>query len=97
MKPVCQPLYSSGPPLTRELTREKHERLFVLVTPSLAAHAARCVAVCKVAGWGEIDAADIEGIEDYIRQLSELDGDSFSSSAFVTRIRRKVTLRCQPI
>jgi hypothetical protein len=24
------------------------------------------------------DAADIEGIEDYIRQLSELDGDSFS-------------------
>jgi hypothetical protein len=37
VKPVFQPQYSCGPPLTRELTREKHERLFVLVTPSLAA------------------------------------------------------------
>ena len=37
MKPVFQSQYSCGPPLTRELIREKHERLFVLVTPSLAA------------------------------------------------------------
>jgi|ERR1700722_559640 len=29
--------YSCGPPLSRELTREKHERLFVVVRPSLAA------------------------------------------------------------
>jgi hypothetical protein len=35
-------------------------------------------AVCKAAGWGEIDDADIEGIDHYIRQLSELDADSFS-------------------
>lgn len=35
-------------------------------------------AIGKAAGWGELDAADIEGIDDYIRQLTELDSDSFS-------------------
>jgi hypothetical protein len=35
-------------------------------------------AVCKGAGWDEIDGAHIEGIDDYIRQLSKLDADSFS-------------------
>ncbi|MGO9403844.1 MAG: hypothetical protein ACLPVW_10300 [Terriglobales bacterium] len=35
-------------------------------------------AVCKAAGWSEIDDADIEGIGHYIRQLCELDADSFS-------------------
>lgn len=34
--------------------------------------------VCKAAGWEEIDAAHIEGIDEYIRQLSELDAESFS-------------------
>jgi hypothetical protein len=37
VKRVFQPQYSCGPPLSRELTREKHERLFVVVRPSLAA------------------------------------------------------------
>src|ERR1700694_4206725 len=31
------PQCSCGPPLSRELTREKHERLFIGVEPSLAA------------------------------------------------------------
>lgn len=35
-------------------------------------------AVCKAAGWEEIDDAHIEGIDDYIRQLSQMDADSFS-------------------
>jgi len=35
-------------------------------------------AVGEAAGWGELDAADVEGSDDYIRQLSELDPDSFS-------------------
>lgn len=35
-------------------------------------------AVCKAAGWDEIDGAHIEGIDDYIHQLSKLDADSFS-------------------
>jgi hypothetical protein len=33
---VFQPQYSCGLPLSRELTREKHERLFVALTPWLA-------------------------------------------------------------
>lgn len=35
-------------------------------------------AIGEAAGWGELDAADVEGIDDYIRQLTELDPDSFS-------------------
>lgn len=35
-------------------------------------------AIGKASGWGELDAANIEGIDDYIRQLSEVDPDSFS-------------------
>jgi len=35
-------------------------------------------AIGKAAGWGKLDAADIEGIDDYIRQLSAVDPDSFS-------------------
>lgn len=35
-------------------------------------------AVCKAAGWEEIDDAHIEGLDDYIRQLSQMDADSFS-------------------
>jgi hypothetical protein len=34
--------------------------------------------VCEAAGWDMPDAADIEGIDSYIRQLSALDPDSFS-------------------
>jgi hypothetical protein len=34
--------------------------------------------ICQAAGWSELDATDIEGIDNYIRQLSELDPDSFS-------------------
>ena len=34
--------------------------------------------VCKAAGWEEIDTKHIEGIDEYICQLSELDADSFS-------------------
>ncbi len=36
------------------------------------------VAVCKAAGWGKLEAADEEGIDSYIRQLTELDPDSYS-------------------
>lgn len=35
-------------------------------------------AICKAAGWAALDPADIEGIEDYIAQLSALDPDSYS-------------------
>ncbi len=35
-------------------------------------------AVYKTAGWDESDATDIERIGEYIRQLSEMDADSFS-------------------
>jgi hypothetical protein len=35
-------------------------------------------AVCKAAGWTEPAVADVEGIDNYVRQLSELDADSFS-------------------
>lgn len=35
-------------------------------------------AICKAAGWSKLDAADIHGIDNYIRQLSKLDADSFS-------------------
>lgn len=34
-------------------------------------------AICEAAGWGKLDA-EIEGIDNYIRQLSDLDADSFS-------------------
>jgi hypothetical protein len=37
VKCVFQPQCSCGSPLSRELTREKHERLFISVEPSLAA------------------------------------------------------------
>lgn len=36
MKRVFQPQYSCGLPLSRELTREKPERLSIAVAPSLA-------------------------------------------------------------
>jgi hypothetical protein len=36
VKRVFQPHYSCGAPVSRELTREKHERLFVALTPWLA-------------------------------------------------------------
>ena len=35
-------------------------------------------ALRKKAGWGPGDAADMEGIDSYIQQLSKLDPDSFS-------------------
>ena len=35
MKWVFQRQYSCGPPLSRALTREKHERLFIVVAPLL--------------------------------------------------------------
>jgi hypothetical protein len=34
--------------------------------------------VCKAAGWDKIDAADEEGVDSYIRQLTALDRDSYS-------------------
>jgi hypothetical protein len=34
--------------------------------------------VCKSAGWSELDNDDIEGVDSYIRQLHEVDPDSFS-------------------
>jgi hypothetical protein len=34
-------------------------------------------AVCNAAGWGALDTADVQGIDSYIRQLSELDPDSY--------------------
>jgi hypothetical protein len=37
VKRVVQLQYSCGAPLSRELTREKHERLFVALTPAVAA------------------------------------------------------------
>jgi hypothetical protein len=36
------------------------------------------VAICKAAGWKAPDPEDIEGIDDYIRQLVALDPDSYS-------------------
>jgi hypothetical protein len=33
---VFQRQYSCGPPPSRELTREKHERLFIVVMPTLS-------------------------------------------------------------
>ncbi len=33
--------------------------------------------ICDAAGWGELDRADVFGIDSYIRQLAELDPDSF--------------------
>jgi hypothetical protein len=35
-------------------------------------------AIGEAIGWGELDAADVEGIDNYIHQLTELDPDSFS-------------------
>ncbi len=34
--------------------------------------------VCGAAGWAPFDPADIEGIDDYIRQLSDMDMESFA-------------------
>jgi hypothetical protein len=34
--------------------------------------------ICKAAGWGKLNNTDLEGIDSYIRQLTELDPDSFS-------------------
>ncbi len=34
--------------------------------------------VCKAAGWDRLEPADIEGVDDYIRQLSEMDRDFFA-------------------
>jgi hypothetical protein len=34
--------------------------------------------MCEAVGWEEIDAAHIKGVDEYIRQLSELDADSLS-------------------
>jgi hypothetical protein len=34
--------------------------------------------VCKAAGWGKLNAADEEGIDNYIRQFTALDQESFS-------------------
>ena len=36
------------------------------------------VDICKVAGWNNLDSADVDGIDDYIRQLSGLDPYSYS-------------------
>jgi len=33
--------------------------------------------ICKAAGWGALDPADIEGIDEYVRQFSALDPDSY--------------------
>ena len=35
-------------------------------------------AICKAAGRGGLDPADIEGIDDYIAQLSAMDPDSYA-------------------
>jgi len=35
-------------------------------------------AISKAAGWDELPAEDVEGIDDYIRQLCEVDPSSFS-------------------
>jgi hypothetical protein len=35
-------------------------------------------AICKGAGWQNLDSEDIEGIDDYIRQLSIMDPDSYA-------------------
>ena len=35
-------------------------------------------AISKVAGWDDLPTADLEGIEDYIRQISEMDPSSYS-------------------
>jgi hypothetical protein len=35
-------------------------------------------AVCVAAGWDKVSSADEEGVESHIRQLTELDPDSFS-------------------
>ena len=34
-------------------------------------------AVCKAAGWGELDSDDVRGIDSYIRQLCKVDPDSY--------------------
>ena len=34
--------------------------------------------ICKAAGWNKPDAADVEGIDSYIRQLTLLDANSYS-------------------
>ena len=34
-------------------------------------------AIAEAAGWSPLDSADVEGVDDYIRQLSSLDPDSF--------------------
>jgi hypothetical protein len=35
-------------------------------------------AIGAAAGWSPLDSADVEGVDDYIHQLSSLDPDSFS-------------------
>ena len=35
-------------------------------------------AISKVAGWDELPKEDVEGIDDYIRQISEIDPKSYS-------------------
>jgi hypothetical protein len=37
-------------------------------------------AVCKEAGWGKFDPVDVEGIDSYIHQLTDLDPDSYRFS-----------------
>ena len=34
--------------------------------------------LCKEAGWDALDLADVQGIDDYIAQLSAMDADSFA-------------------
>jgi len=62
-------------PLTTEeekhLERHRLDLLWQDLKPMFAA-------VCKAAGWDRLDAADEEGVDSYIRQLTALDPDSFS-------------------
>lgn len=72
---ILHTLYLIDRPLTesekRHLGRHRLDLLWQDLKPLLSA-------ICQAAGWGELDTADIEGIDDYIRQLSEVDPDSFS-------------------
>ena len=35
-------------------------------------------AISKAVGWDELRPEDVEGIEDYVRQITEIDPDSYS-------------------
>lgn len=55
----------------KHLNKHRLDLIWLDVKPRL-----NCV--CEAAGWAAFDPADIGGIDDYIRQLSDMDTESFA-------------------